>query len=320
MQFIYLRSLYLKEFYIPRQTFKNVLENLDNLYELVLVKIGVSLESNTPTTTELRFPKYLTKFSMQYCYQFNCNYKDPVYTTLSGASLKDEDCYNLEISDTNIHRVKYLSWINSYERGISTLNELLTNNHELEEIEVLLDRVNHSSFSLISNNINLNRLALFSIEYVELKSFYFPKLPYIKRIELKDAYASSLGTVNHLLRNCPNLQELKLGSYTNDNLILLKIIRNLKSLKKLSITNMHWDSLLLVPFPESTIEHLELTTQGPFRAGLSVFNNLKHLKSVSISGLPSCYMDYYYTIQLFDGYSYWREIRYSNSIQFWKII
>ncbi|KXN70944.1 hypothetical protein CONCODRAFT_6391 [Conidiobolus coronatus NRRL 28638] len=318
IQFDCLRSLFLNEFCIPQQTFKNVIDNLPNLHELVLIEIGVALELNNFSPTELKFPKYLTKFTMQYCYQFNCNHTDPVYLTLSGASLENTNRYNFEISNINISRIKYLSWANDYERGINTLNELLANNHKMEKLEVFLDRLNPSSLLLISNNRNLNTLVLSAIENTVLKSYHFPKLPFVKRIELKDVFAPGMESIGLFLRNCPNLEELKFGFYTDNADILLKIIKNFKNLKKLSITHMCLDLLLSAPFPETTVEHLEFTTRDPFRTVFSVFNNLKHLKSVSLNGLFPLYNNYDYTNQLFDGYYYWREIRYSNSVKFWK--
>jgi hypothetical protein len=311
-------SFHLSKLCIPMITFKKIVKNLPNLQVLVLSNIGIALKENGHTSTKFKFPKHLTKLTITTCYQFNCDSISPA--SMGKVNNNYRNGRNLDISNFKINTLKYLNWFSGYKESADSLNELLANNDRLETLEVHLGRLNAISLSIISNNRNLTNLIIFSLRYLLLKYSSFPKLRYIKSLELKSVVISGYESVNRLFENCPNLEEIKYNMMWGNELGLHVNLYRFKKLKKLSIIHNDIVFLLSVPFPDSPVEHLEFTSRTPFRVGFSLFNNLKYLKRITITGLTPNSMNHDYTNQMLDSNHKWTEIKYSDSVQFWKII
>ncbi|KXN70962.1 hypothetical protein CONCODRAFT_70209 [Conidiobolus coronatus NRRL 28638] len=318
MNFNYLRSLNFLESRIHIKSFKNIIENLPNLQVLALHNVGIGLEENNPASTKFEFPKYLKNLKMSGCYQFNCDSNDHIAMGEDRLISVDIDSFNLDISNITINTIKSLTWDSRYSGGINSLNQLLTNNAELETLEINSDKLVSDTLSIISKNRNLTKLIVYSYITMPLNNSFSHKLLFIKIIEIPVVLDQSIEYVNQLLQNCPNLEELKYRIVTIENVMYLNM-QDSKKLKKLSISHSNIYLLLSVPFPVSTIEYLEFNLSVPFKIKLSMFNNLKHLKRININGTSPEYTNYDYNNQLFDGSYYWREIKYYNSVQFWKV-
>ncbi|KXN70956.1 hypothetical protein CONCODRAFT_170263 [Conidiobolus coronatus NRRL 28638] len=311
-----LSSLNLSTMCIPMKSFNNIIKNLPNLQVLALSSIGIGLEEKDLNSTKFEFPKYFKKLTLTYCYQFNCDSSDPV--NMGRVTMNYKNGRNLDISNFTINTLKCLNWVSGYKNGIITLNELLTNNVKLKTLEVHLDRLNANSLSIISNCKNLAKLIIHSSRGIPVVNSSFPKLPFIKSLELKTVTVSGIDSVNQLFQKIPNLEEIKFHEYWRYEYGLHQNMYRFKNLKKLSIVSQNLDFLLSIPLPNSAVEHLEFTCSAPFSVSFSIFNNLKYLKRISINGLSPESMRYDYNDQLLDSNYKWREIKYSNSVQFWK--
>jgi hypothetical protein len=315
-----LKSLNMLDNRIPQKSFKNIIKNLPNLQILILRTVGIELEENNLASSEFEFPKYLKKLTVSNCYQFDCNSKDPVNMGVDRVIEANSNNFNLDMSNIVINTVKNLSWSSHFRGSISTLNRLLINNTDLETLKIDLDRLNSYSLSIISKNRNLIKLVISFYSGMRPDSRILPKLPFIKSIELVDISKRQIKYASQILQICPNLEELKYCLFTENRTILHPNIKNYRNLKKLSIFHSNIDLILSIPFPYSTIEHLEFTISTPFKIEFSIFNRLKHLKRISINWVSRESMSYSYGSQSFDSSCNWKEIKYFNSVQFWKIL
>jgi hypothetical protein len=301
---------------IPQKIFKAIIENLPNLYELNL-SIGVLLGGNDTKLVELKFPARLEKLIWN-CYQLNCDFDDPSNILPNETPLSNNNRYNLDISNYNIYNIKNLSWYSNYKSNINTLNVLLAKNHKLEVLVVNLDKLNFNSPTIISNNRNLTRLFIICMDNLVLNNSPFPKLLFIRKIELSIISEQRFESINQLLKSCSNLEEVHCYLQPDYSYIFQNILQ-LKNLKRLKICTLTLQYLLSAPFPNSNIEHLEFDIHAPFTGNLRLFGNLKQLKSVKFTGLHKIIKSYYDKSKLFFDHTNWREIEYSNSFQYWKI-
>jgi hypothetical protein len=318
--FSYLGSLRLVNMCIPQKNFKNIIENLPNLYNLLLSQIGIALRKHEQKLVKFEFPKRLKKLTMESCYQFNFGSE---YSASIGfnQNLTSNSCRNsLDITKFSINSIKHLVWASNYKGNIEVLNALLVNNHKLEKLKLSLNPLNFNSLSLISNSRYLTKMTISAVRDIALNSNYIPKLPFIKYIECI-IFAFGAESVNMLLQSCPNLEELRcfLTSGPENGNIIRQVIKTNKNLKRLSINDLALEFLLSIPFPESNIEHLEFVYSGHYTGNFNALCNLKKLKSIKITRGSKPSKDYDLKSQLFSNVSCWKEIEYSNSIQFWKI-
>ncbi|KXN70980.1 hypothetical protein CONCODRAFT_70220 [Conidiobolus coronatus NRRL 28638] len=320
ISFNYLRSLLLFNMQISKKNFINIIENLPNLYNLLLHQIGINLGKNEQKLVQLKFPNYLKKLVMEHCYQLNRDFEDCNSKESKEVSPYTSNRYSLDMSNLSINSIKHLVWNSNYDGNENSLNELLVNNQKLEKLQLLLNESNFKSLSLISSNRNLTRLIISTIRDISLNSIHIPQLSFIKSIEVIAIFGIEVESINPLLQNCPNLEELKCMLTVGCGNTLCEIIKSNVNLKRLSISLLSSDTLLSTPFPDSSIEHLEFTYPGRFKGNFSALANLKQLKSIKLIGGLKPSKIYDLKSQLHPNGACWRVIEYSNSILYWKII
>jgi hypothetical protein len=319
--FGYLRSLHLEKMRIPQKKFKNIIENLPYLCNLVLSQIGIALRKNDQNLVKIEFSVYLKKLKMVMCYQFNCDSEESISVESNYTSFSTINYNCLNMSNYYIKNIRSLLWSSTYRGEIAILNELLVNNQKLEKLQLYTNESYFDPFSIISDNRYLTKLILYNISYKALNENYIPKLPFIKSIEIVIS-DSDVKFANLLFQNCPNLEELYcfFPSRRNNGNTVCHIIKSNKNLKKLIISDNYLDELLSIPFPSSNIEYLEFRYPFLYTGSLKALENLKRLKSIKFHERSKPSMDYDLKNQLFSEGACWREIEYSNSIIYWKVL
>jgi hypothetical protein len=318
--FNYLRSLYLFNMRISNKNFKNIIENLSSLCNLLLHQIGIEIGKNDKKLVQLKVPNHLKKLVIEHCYQINRDIEDSKSKEPNEVSRYTSNRYSLDMSNLSINGIKHLVWNNNYEGNENSLNKLLVDNQKLEKLQLLLNESNFNSLSLISSNRNLTRLTISTVHDIALNSIYIPQLSFIRSIELIAIFGFDHESVNPLLQNCPNLEELRCMLTLGCGNAMYEIIKSNKNLKKLCISLLSSDTLLSIPFPDSNIEHLEFSYPGRFKGSFSALANLKQLKSIKLNGglTPSKVCDL--KNQLHPDGTFWRVIEYPKSIIYWKIM
>jgi hypothetical protein len=320
LKFKNLTSFCLYYITIPIFNLKNIIKNLENLHTLSFIGLIVPYSKNDYQVDDFKFSKCLKELTWGYCSQFELDNTDylsinrhsrtPVYTNES----------ILDISLSMVTTLKYLEWRIDAPGENQLFNETIANNPGLIKITAALHCFDSDSFKHISSSKNLTKLTFSSNgNPLIFNSPMFPKLSNIKTLDFLFTYGDVAVSIDLLITNCPNLEELKFHYFNNCDEFLITYIKNIVNLKALCIDSdedihLFLDSIL----PESNLQQLKINSYYPVIFNFNNFINMQNLKFISNSYRLYSLVDKN-KIYKHEGLNDWKVVNYPTSIQYWKI-
>ncbi|KXN70964.1 hypothetical protein CONCODRAFT_6411 [Conidiobolus coronatus NRRL 28638] len=319
LKFINLSSFCLYYIEIPITNLKNIIKNLKNLHFLSLIGLTVPYSKNCSQVVDFEFSKYLKELTWGCCYQFELDSTDYLSINQHSRAPSYVNESMLNISLNLITTLKHLEWSIDTLEDAQLFNEAIANNPELISLKAILHCFEWDSFKPISSSKNLTKLSISSNGYSFISdNSMLSKLSNIKALELLNTYDDVAVSIDLLITNCPNLEELSFSYFGNYDEPLIRYIKNIVNLKALIIdcyadTYLFLDSIL----PESNLEKLEVITYNPIKFNFNNFINMKKLKFVTNSFKVNNFEDKN-EIYKQEGLEGWRVITYLTSIWYWK--
>ncbi|KXN70952.1 hypothetical protein CONCODRAFT_17225 [Conidiobolus coronatus NRRL 28638] len=320
LKFVNLNSLLLDYITIPKNILKNIIKNLVNLRSLLLWGISVAYSKNDFQVSDFKFSKYLRELRWDTCKQLELDSTDYLKILKYRSIRRSARESILDISLNLINSLNYLDWQPMGSDDNQIFNEIITNNPGLTTLSSTLNCFNSASFKYISTNSNLTKLIISNCgDFLSLNSIHLCKLPNIKILEFQEILGEISDSLDLLIENCPNLEELKLPYFYECDQYIINYINNLTKLKVLTInindyTLSFLDSVLL----QSNLEKLEIDSISPIKFNFNNFANMKNLKHINNMHMH-IKSNSKYQIPEYEELNDWRMISYPTSTQYWKI-
>jgi hypothetical protein len=254
------------------------------------------------------------------CVQLELDGTDYLEVVKQKPNIRSASDIILDISLNLVNTLKHLYWyhMDTYDNQI--FNQIITNNPGLTTLIASLYFFDSTIFKNISTNSNLTKLIIPGYgDSLVINNIQLYKLPNIKTLEFQDKFSSVSATLDLLIDNCPNLEELILSYNHEYRQYIINYIMKLSNLKTLIIDSDGYKfSFLDSPLPQSNLEKLKIESISPMSLNFNNFVNMKNLKFINNTHMPiKSNIDYQISVN--EELNNWRIINYPTSTQYWKV-